>query len=227
VLDHWLRGLLRVRLMGPALVLCSLVASGLGFLSGPAMAAGAPEVPITESCSGPIEVGGFKLCGTLNPHSSAKVGSYFAYNAGASCTGGRVATAGDGGEVEGENVKVSGLATELQAGTEYTYCLVATNSGGETFGQPVSFTTSGTRPPEVPITESISNAASSGPTVLETPLTARSPTSRATTKPLTRAQKLSKALALCKKQSKWRRAHCRSMAHRRFGALKATRAKRK
>ena len=91
------------------------------------------------------------LCGTLNPSASAKVGSYFAYNAGPSCTGGSRTPAEE--EVEGQDIEVSGEATGLQPGTEYTYCLVATNHSGETSGQPVTFTTAGARRPEAPITE--------------------------------------------------------------------------
>ncbi len=104
-----------------------------------------PEAPITEACSGPIKAGGgVKLCGTLNPHSSAKVGSYFEYNSGTSCTGGGETPAG--GEVEGQDVAVSGELFGLKSGTEYTYCLVATNASGETFGQPVTFTTEPGKP---------------------------------------------------------------------------------
>ena len=43
---------------------------------------GGPEAPLTEACAGAIFAGG-EVCGTLNPHSNAKAGYYFAYNKGA------------------------------------------------------------------------------------------------------------------------------------------------
>jgi len=319
--DDSLRRLLPTRILGFTLVLCSLVTWGLVFSGAQASAAGEPEAPITESCSGPIKAGVQKLCGTLNPHTSAKVGSYFAYNSGASCTGGSETPAG--GEVEGQNIEVSGEVTGLQAGTEYTYCLVATNTSGETFGQPVTFTTEAQRPVilsesasgitqasasleaqidpdnqeasyffQYGIGESLSSATiipggnlvagigaqpvsvliggglapsttyyyrvvatnstgiSDGPiqsfvtpavvyqapasspspgeltngatTVLTTPATVMPPVK--TTKPLTRAQRLAKALKLCKKKPRRQRAHCTRLALKRYGAT-ATKAR--
>ena len=178
-----------------------------------------PETPLTESCSGPIKGGAQKLCGTLNPHSSAKVGSYFAYNAGTSCTGGsRLA----GGEVEGEAIEVSGEATGLQAGTEYTYCLVATNSGGETFGQPVSFTTPAAESVQISQTPIpapctlLCAGSDTDPTLAGSP--AHSFTSTAH-KPLTRAQKLARAMKRCRKEAKNKRAACEKWAHIRYGVV--------
>jgi hypothetical protein len=137
VLDDSLRRLLPIRIFGCALVLCALVTWGLAFPTARALAAGEPEAPITESCSGPIKAGVQKFCGTLNPHASAKVSSYFAYNSGASCIGGRETPAGE--EAEGQDIGVSSEVTGLQPGTQYTYCLVATNTSGETFGEPITF----------------------------------------------------------------------------------------
>jgi hypothetical protein len=190
----------------------------------PAVAAEKPETPITESCSGPIDGAGRRLCGTLNPHSSAKVGSYFAYNVGASCTGGSVVPAG--GEVEGQDIEVSGEATGLQAATEYTYCLVATNSAGETFGQPLSFTTPATESPPQSKTQ-ISEPCSllcAGPAFGPSASVAdagqsHSPASTAS-KPLTRAQKLARALKKCHKDPKSRRTTCERWAHKTYGVVR-------
>jgi len=125
------------------------------------VAAGAPEAPITELCSGPPGAsGGQKLCGALDPHANAKVGFYFAYNSGASCTGGSKTPTE--AEVEGQDIEVSSEVTGLPPGSEYTYCLVATNPSGETFGGPVTFTTPGVRPPEAPITEVCGGPVSPG-----------------------------------------------------------------
>jgi hypothetical protein len=127
------------RLALSVFVLCGILASGLLLSAAPAMATELPEVPVTEGCGGPVSVGSLHLCGTLNPNASAKVGYYFAYNTGASCTGGGTTPPGE--EVEGKNVKVSAELTGLQPGTQYTYCVVATNSHGETFGNALSVTT--------------------------------------------------------------------------------------
>jgi hypothetical protein len=58
------------------LVVCFVVAGGLVLSGAQALAASsAPEAPITKPCSiGPVVPGGLRLCGTLNPHASAKVG---------------------------------------------------------------------------------------------------------------------------------------------------------
>jgi hypothetical protein len=119
-----------------------------------AMAGEPPEEPITEACSGPFIPG--QLCGTLNPGSSAKVGYYFEVEEGSSCTGGTHFT--DGSEPEGESIPVSTTVSALTPSTQYTYCLVATNSIGETAGQGLTFVTPS--PPSGPPTinsESVTN----------------------------------------------------------------------
>lgn len=130
--------------------LASLVAVGLlaSVLTPTAAAGEPPEEPITEECVGSGAYG--RVCGTLNPHASAKAGYYFALNTGSSCTGGRKTQKMP--EVEGKNIRVSSELTGLLSNAQYTYCLVATNQFGETFGKGVSFTTP-PGPPEEPITE--------------------------------------------------------------------------
>ncbi len=128
--------------------------SGVGTPNGiaafePSVDGGPPETPITEACAGPIVAGtGQPVCGTLNPHARAKAGYYFAYHKGASCAGGeRTPLAA---EVEGEAIAVSGELTGLEPGTEYAYCLIATNASGETSGQALTFTTEPAPPVETP-----------------------------------------------------------------------------
>jgi hypothetical protein len=99
----------------------------------------APEIPITEGCSGPISGSGVRLCGTLNPGSSAKVGYYFEVSQGSSCVGGT--HFGGPSEIEGQGVAVSTEVKNLAPDTEYTFCLVATNTVGETRGQGLTFMT--------------------------------------------------------------------------------------
>jgi hypothetical protein len=105
----------------------------------PAWAGQPPAQPITESCAGPIVGEGQPVCGTLNPGVSEKVGYYFAYNIGADCAGGDRTPANP--EIEGEDVAVSDNLTNLAPATKYSYCLVATNSFGETFGEAWAFRT--------------------------------------------------------------------------------------
>ncbi len=106
---------------------------------------GEPEAPTVTSCPGPIiDGGGFKVCGILNPHSDAKVGYYFAYKAGASCKEGYETPLQ--AEAEVQDKEVSAELFGLEADTQYTLCLVATNEHGETFSPAVSFTTEPGRP---------------------------------------------------------------------------------
>lgn len=152
-------------------VLCPVLASGLLLLGAQAFAAGAPEAPITGECHLlVITVGEGPLCGTLNPHTSEKLSSaYFVYNAGSSCMGGsrRPAETEPGGELEGQEIEVHGNLDGLRPGTEYTYCLVAANSSGETFGQPVSFTT--TAEPKIEAATAVTSTSATLEGTLEPP----------------------------------------------------------
>lgn len=136
------------------LALCALASliGAAGALPTSAMAGEPPEEPITEACSGPFIPG--HLCGTLNPGSSAKVGYYFEVEEGSSCTGGTHYT--DGSEPEGESIPMSTTVSGLTPSTEYTYCLVATNSFGETAGQGLTFLTPFPPPPSIE-SESVSS----------------------------------------------------------------------
>jgi hypothetical protein len=118
-----------------ALALCIMLACAT-----PASATiGDPETPITEPCRHVLLEEGHRFCGTLNPLAVAKVGYYFAYNVGATCTGGAETQPGE--EVQGQGVTVTSEVTGLQPHTQYTVCLVATNPAGETVGAGVTFTT--------------------------------------------------------------------------------------
>jgi hypothetical protein len=123
-------------------VTLSLIAGTCSLCSAsPAIATetGPPEAPLTEPCKGPILNGDSqRLCGTLNPHTRARTGYYFAYNERAPCTAG-ARTAPQ--EVEGEEVGVFGEVSALEPDTSYTACLVAVNAGGEAVGNEVSFVT--------------------------------------------------------------------------------------
>ena len=198
----------------------------------------APEEPITEVCSGPPPGSGQKLCGTLNPHTSARAGAYFAYDIGPSCTGAGESRAPASGEVEGQDIAVAATATGLQAGAEYAYCLVAINASGKAVGQTMTFHTppaKSSEQSETPIGHSCSESCvlpslgllldvkgdgSGGSISLGSHL-------GLTPKPLTRAQKLAKALRTCHRKPRRLRASCERAAHKRYGARSATRGKRK
>lgn len=86
------------------------------------------------------------MCGTLNPHSSEKLTSaYFTFSPGSTCTGNdRVLVDIAGGQEEA--IKVSAELTGLEPNTEYSYCLVAKNSAGETSSLPATFHTAPVAP---------------------------------------------------------------------------------
>lgn len=110
--------------------------------------AGGPEAPLTEECPGTIFTATGKVCGTLDPKSNTKAGYYFAYNKGASCTGGKETPLQP--EAQGEGIRVTGELFGLEAATQYAVCLIATDPSGGTVGAPVTFTTepAAPRPPQ-------------------------------------------------------------------------------
>ena len=134
------------------------VAASMAIATGvatPALADEPPETPITEACTSVVSPGQYRLCGTLNPNSYAKLSYYFLINVAGRCSGGTIVPPGET-EVEGEKIAVEIEAAGLNPGTEYTYCLVATNEAATVQGQGVTFITEpfgGSEPPETPVTE--------------------------------------------------------------------------
>ncbi len=120
----------------------------LGVSAAPAFAA--IEVPVTEAVSGQTATTA-TLHGQLNPGAGTEqVAYHFAYTpgAGALCTeSGQVAPGEPFPEASGNHKKVSEPVTGLQPSEEYSYCLVASNGGGETAqGNEVTFTTAASAP---------------------------------------------------------------------------------
>ena len=141
------------------------------------------------------------LSGTLDPNGGTT--SYVFQYGMSAAYGASVgeASAGSGGEPQGVAAGLSSLAP----GTAYHYRLVATNAAGTTYGADQTFSTPA------------SAVSVFGPPVANT--FALSTTTKPTTpKPLTRAQKLAKALKACKKdKSKPKRAKCAKEARRKYG----------
>ncbi len=124
-----------------ALAVWCVLAGGLLFASAPAFAA-APEEPTTGGCVRLTAIP--EVCGKLNPGVQAKAGFYFAYDKGAACAGGLQTSLEP--EAEVQDKEVSAELTGLEANTQYTYCLVATNQSGKTLGKAMSFTTAPVAP---------------------------------------------------------------------------------
>jgi hypothetical protein len=112
--------------------------------------------------------------------------------------------------------------TSLQPGTTYAYRITVKSGftpGGEArVGQPVTFTTLGA-PIVLPVPEE--------PPLLFTPSIRFPKEPGATTKPLTRAQKLTLALKACKRKSKRLRADCERSARAKYGPVRKGKKSRK
>ena len=182
-------------------------AVGLLGSAGSAWAGQPPEQPTIEACAGPgAPGGGQRVCGTLNPASNAKVGYYFAYNAGPNCTGGGQTV--EGPEVEGEGIGVAEQLGGLAPSTQYSYCLVATNSFGETFSEAWTFRT--VAGAGATATEAVSSSAA---TVAVGSASFLSPVNGA----LERTRKrLIAGMRACRAMPVKRRAKCRKRARRNY-----------
>jgi hypothetical protein len=103
----------------------------------------------------------------------------------------------------------------LQPGTTYYYRLLATSTDGTSYGAVQTFTTPGFPPPL---------SLPTSPALIATPAIAfpaeAGTVGKSTTRSLTNAQKLSRALKACAKKPKSKRAACRKQAHKRYPLVK-------
>jgi hypothetical protein len=122
-----------------------------------------------------------------------------------------------------EPVEVTYTLSSLAPGTAYQIRVVAWNAAGETESQTQSFTTQSI--PSDTLTQPLTLVLVSVPRIAE----AKEPALvKPTTKTLTRAQKLAKALKACKKEAKGKRAGCEKAARKKYAPVKrAKKAKRK
>jgi hypothetical protein len=124
----------------------------------------------------------------------------------------------------------------LLPNTVYHYRLDAENSGGETQGEDRTFTTNaaGQAGSTLPTGFSLTGTSPAGPAAATFPnLTGFGPLpppkalTPSATKPLTRAQKLGKALKTCKKdRSKARQSKCEKEARKKYGPAKNVKSKK-
>jgi hypothetical protein len=167
-----LRKLLRATVVASATAL-TLVASEMAFASASAFAS-APEIPVTLAATS-ITADSAILHGTLNPHSTTKVGGYFAYSnpEGSSCTEGPTAGLEEfEGEKEEEAIAVH-TTVGLEPHRKYKACVVATNELNEsTLGLSNEVTVKTLSPPPEVVNESAPPLVTTTETTLEAAVTA-------------------------------------------------------
>jgi hypothetical protein len=119
-----------------------------------------PEAPLTEAAKEVTSTTAV-LDGELNPNAKKLAGWYFVYNLGTSCTGGQSTPVE--AEAEVQAAKEHKEVSELEPSAQYTFCLVAENAFGLTFGLPETLTTLAA-PPKVD-SQSASGATSMSATL--------------------------------------------------------------
>jgi DNA-binding beta-propeller fold protein YncE len=162
---------------------------------GPASASATS--PTTATLTGAINPNGIRTRYTLEFGTDASYGT---------------ATFGEAGS-SSEAQQVSLALNGLLPGTAYHFRLVASNEDGTVAGEDHTFTT-----PGFPISISAPLPAALVAFAPPSEPPAGKPNLKA--KPLTRAQKLARALRACRKQPRGRRAACMKQAHRKYGASK-------
>jgi hypothetical protein len=182
-----------------------------------------PSEPLLDQPSGLTETG-VTLQGAVNPDGhdvrySFQYGTTTAYGQSTPPT-----DAGEGGGL----TSASASLTALAAGVTYHYRLVATGGGGSSYSEDSTFTL------YAPVSEQSANPFSPGQStnapsatfpLLAAPTFPSVPKETApTVKPLTRAQKLAKAIRACKKdKEKQKKQKCEREARKKYG----TKAKKK
>ncbi len=170
----------------------------------------APATPPLVSTGPSSEVGQTiaTITGTVNPNG---IQTSYGFEIGTSTSYEGAKLFGNAGDSAGTET-ITVILAYLNPGTTYHYRILATNTDGTSYGQDEIFTTPGVSQSIVqPLSESLLAVPS-----IAFP-TAPGKLGNATTKKLTNAQKLAKALKACEKQPKDRRAGCQKQAHKRYG----------
>ncbi len=186
-----------------------------------------PQAPnvITSSVTN-VDASSATLTGSLDPEGAAA--SYrFQYGTTTAYGAETPVTAGETDALESRQY-VTAEISGLQPSTLYHYRLTATNGGGEATGEDGTFTTNAAGEPNLsplPPGFTLTGAAPSGPAATIYPsLTSLGPlppaktSTTVTPKPLTKAQKLNKALKACRKEAKKSRAKCEKSAKAKYGS---------
>jgi hypothetical protein len=186
-----------------------VASSPAGTFTGPDRTFATPSIPVpvvSTQGAGGVTVGQATLSGVVDPQGWDTTYS-FQYGTSTAYGSSWPTVPVDLGDLTGGQ-PVSVIVQNLLPGTTYHYRLVATSSGGTSYGADATFTTGEYAPsviPAVPVLEIFAPSL---------PPSTGSPKPKA--KPLTRAQLLARALRACSKQPKGRRASCRVRAHERY-----------
>jgi len=179
---------------------------------------GTEGIPVVQTgAASEVSQIGASISGTVDPEG---IQTSYAFEVGTDTSYSGAEIYGNAGQGEGAEPIIVGLE-DLAPATTYHYRLTATNADGTSYGQDMTFTTSSFPSPILqPLT----------PPLLATSLivfpTESGTTTTNTTKALTRAQKLAKALKVCRKyRSKKKQVACEKRAQERYGPAK--KAKRK
>jgi hypothetical protein len=189
--------------------------NGTGTTQGPdgTFETEAPKLPIIESeSSAQVTQTTATINGTINPNG---LQTTYTLELGTDTNYGTPVFGEVGSGTEGEPLAFA--LTSLLPGTTYHFRFVAQNEDGTTFGEDQTFTTGSFPPVIVPPTS---------PIIVPTP-PAEKVTLPKPPKEETRAQKYKKALKLCKKKPKSKRAACQRKAKKQFGPVAKKKGKKK
>ena len=176
----------------------------------------APRTPplVSTGAASAVSQTGASISGTVDPEG---IQTSYAFEVGTDTSYSGARLYGNAGQGEGPE-PITVALQDLAPATTYHYRLIAANADGTAYGQDMTFTT-----PSVPspIAQPLTLALLASPAIAF-PTETRA-TTTTTTKPLTRAQKLAKALKQCKKdESKSKRAKCEKQARKRYGTKAKT-----
>jgi phosphodiesterase/alkaline phosphatase D-like protein len=172
---------------------------------------GAEGIPAVQTgAASSVSQTGASISGTVDPEG---IQTIYAFEVGTDTGYSGAKVFGDAGPGEvAEPIAVA--VQDLAPGTTYHYRLTASNADGTSYGQDMTFTTPGF---PSPILQPLTMPLLATPNIAFP--TETGATTTTTTKALTRAQKLAKALKQCEQdKGKSKRAKCKKQARKRYGA---------
>lgn len=163
----------------------------------------APAPTATTGGAGNVLASAATLAGTVN---SGGEETEYRFEYGTTVYYGAVAPAGGEVGAGASSQTVSATLTTLQPDTTYHYRLVANNAGGVAYGEDMTFTTA---PAPAPVARPLSIRSVGSPARV-------APAKKVM--PLTRAERLARALNTCRKAAKKLRARCDTKARKKYRA---------